>query len=158
MNELDDDGGPANPPVNPYVVLAERAEGLASQVEKLRDEIRRLNDRQNLADHRQKRTQRMSARTALGLALMVVLALILGAITYQQIVTRGEVAAVVDRETKTRVQTLCPFYALVLGAYEPNSRPAGPARDQYEANYRVMTAGYVALECVDPLVPPRTAG
>lgn len=149
--KLDNDGRPVGD-----ADLAATADRLAVQVEQLKVEVRELNDRQDETDRRQDRSDRMSMRTALVLGLVVLLAAVVGLIVYQQIVTRSEVSSVVDRETTTRVKVLCPVFALVLGGYDPSTRPDGPARQQYEDNFRVMGRSYDLLACQDPLVPRRT--
>ena len=55
-----------------------------------------------------------------------------------------------------REQVLCPLYGIFLGAYDPNSRPEGPARATYEERYIEIRRGWETLRCTGPIVPPRT--
>lgn len=129
--------------------LASRADLLGEKVEGLTVEVSHLNRRQG-------RTERLSIRTAGVLGLLIVLALLTGVLAWQQWVTRDQVAQLVEREVKTRDEALCPIVALVLGGYDPSTRPDGPARDAYEENFQVMRAAFGALSCKNELVPPRT--
>ncbi len=130
--------------------LASRADLLGKKVDGLTSEVSQLNRRQG-------RTERLSIRTAGVLALLIVLAMLVGVLAWQQWVTRDQVAQLVGREVKTRDEALCPLAALLLGGYDPTTRPPGPAREQYEENFRIQREAYAALNCTNPLVPPRTA-
>lgn len=55
---------------------------------------------------------------------------------------------------ESSVREQCAFNALVLGSYRPESRPAGPDRDLYEAAFARMRQSYKTLECATPIVPP----
>jgi hypothetical protein len=128
--------------------LSRRADQLATQVDELTEEVKTLNRRQG-------RTERMSIRTATGLAFLTALALLVGMLAWQQLTTREQVQTLVDREVQTRDQALCPLTGLLLGSYDPSTRPPGPARDKYEEAFRVMRDAYAALGCLTPLVPRR---
>lgn len=130
--------------------LASRADLLGEKVDSLTYEVSHLNRRQG-------RTERLSVRTASVLALLIVLAMLVGVLAWQQWVTRDQVAQLVQREVKTRDEALCPLAALLLGTYDPSSRPEGPARDKYEENFRIQRSAYAALNCTNPVVPPRTS-
>lgn len=60
-----------------------------------------------------------------------------------------------QNETNHRIDGICPVFALVIGSADPESRPAGPARELYEESIRVITQAYGQLACTDPIVPPR---
>lgn len=51
-------------------------------------------------------------------------------------------------------RSLCPLYDLIVGSYNPNSRPEGVERAQYEQAFVLMRAARDELECRTPLVPP----
>lgn len=59
------------------------------------------------------------------------------------------------RLTDVVQESLCPVYGLVLGGYNPSTRPEGPARDEYNKTFQAMRDAYIPLECVGGLVPPR---
>jgi hypothetical protein len=61
-----------------------------------------------------------------------------------------------QNDTNRRIDGLCPVFALVIGSADPDSRPAGPARELYEESIRVITQAYGQLACTDPIVPPRS--
>jgi hypothetical protein len=56
-----------------------------------------------------------------------------------------------------RSELWCPVFARVVGAYNPDSRPEGPQREEYIRNHKLMENGfYNVLRCSTPLVPPAT--
>lgn len=61
-----------------------------------------------------------------------------------------------QNETNHRIDGICPVFALVIGSADPESRPAGPARELYEESIRVITQAYGQLACTDPIVPGRS--
>lgn len=61
---------------------------------------------------------------------------------------------VVQRQDRTTQQAFCPVFGLLLGGYNPESRPAGPDREAYNATFATFTSSYQALDCDSPIVPP----
>lgn len=84
------------------------------------------------------------------IATVVVLALV----AISQGVTIVFLYSTAARQERVVQQSLCPLYSLIIGSYNPNSRPAGPERAQYEQAFVLMRAARDALDCRDPLVPP----
>lgn len=121
-------------------VLADRVGGLSEAVEQL--------------DRRTNRSEKVVIGVVVGLVLTIALAIALGIGFIQLRVTADDVAETEARETRTREETLCPFFSLVLGSYNPDSRPEGEARQIYVEQFEAMRLGYAALECTAPLVPP----
>ena len=119
--------------------LGSRAEQLRTEVAGLRADVQSLRDRTVRGEKR-----------LVHLALAVVLVLLLAGAT--------AVTAYRGLATDRRLDAFCPVLALVVGGYDPSTRPAGPARDKYEASFAVMRQAYAELGCdrSSPLVPPRT--
>lgn len=67
---------------------------------------------------------------------------------------RGEQTA--REQQQLRSDVLCPLYGLILGGYDPETRPPGDARQKYEDTFVVIRQGYGVLRCTAPLVPPRS--
>lgn len=123
-------------------VLADRVGALSSAVEHL--------------DQRTNRSERAVIVVTVVLGLVIILSIALG-IAFIQLRSNAEaVAETQRREALTREETLCPFFSLVLGTYNPNSRPEGDARRIYIEQFEAMRRGYAALDCTAPLVPPAT--
>lgn len=62
-------------------------------------------------------------------------------------------------QDQLRANVLCPLYGIFLGSYDPKTRDNNPdpqARQKYEDAYVKIRAGNAAMECRDPLVPPRS--
>lgn len=118
--------------------LGARAEQLRQEVVGLREDVQSLSER----------TQRAEGRlvwVAVAAAIALLLAVAIG-VTAWRVTT-----------TDRRVDALCPLLSLSVGSYNPNSRPAGPGRDQYVAAFGVLRQAYSDLGCTQPPVPPRTA-
>jgi hypothetical protein len=121
-------------------VLADRVGALSHAVEKL--------------DQRTNRSERAVVGVVLGLALTIMVAIALG-IAFIQLSRNSEILAEAEaRELRTREGALCPLYSLILGSYNPESRPEGEARQKYIDQFVVMRAAYDVLDCTGPLVPP----
>jgi len=127
---------------------------LIEQAKVLADRVGALSDAVDHLDRRTNRSERVVIGVVIGLALCIVLSVAM-AITFIQIrVTADAVAETQARETRTREETLCPFFSLVLGSYNPNSRAEGEARQTYIEQFEAMRRGYAALDCTGPIVPP----
>jgi hypothetical protein len=122
--------------------LAERVGGLISAVEQLH---RRTN-----------RAERVQKYVVFGLLLDLVLSVAVAFVVANQFNASYDLRAAVEREATTRNQGICPLYSLIIGGYNPDSRPAGPARDSYVQAFKTINNAYTALECKQPPVPPRT--
>lgn len=121
------------------------ADALADRVTTLTDEVVGLRE-----DAAGIRAQLATARgRILWVALIAVVALGLAA--------GVAITAFRGAATDRRVDAICPVLALVVGGFDPSSRPAGSAREAYIANLTVMHQAYVDLGCTTPLVPPRTS-
>ena len=59
-------------------------------------------------------------------------------------------------QEQLRNEVLCPLYGLILGGYDPTTRPEGDARQKYEDTFVIIRQGYGVLRCTSPLVPPRS--
>lgn len=114
--------------------LSRQTEDLADEVSGLRAEVARL--------------RRAGRTTLVGVLAVLVLVVVVGTTLFRQLVTEDRLRTVVS-------DVLCPVFALVVGGYDPDSRPAGAARDTYEQTFTVMRNAYGALQCTGPLVPPR---
>jgi hypothetical protein len=58
-------------------------------------------------------------------------------------------------ETNSRIDTMCPLYTWAIGSYAPQSRSAGPDRDQYIQWFEGMRTKFAGLDCgpAYPIVP-----
>ena len=127
--------------------LLEQARVLADRVSALSDAVEQL-------DHRTNRSERFAVWATAVLALTIALSIALGVAFIQLHNNAADVAATQERETRTRQEALCPLYNLFLGAYNPESRPEGEARDKYNQQFDVLRKSRETLECTGPLVPP----
>lgn len=130
-----------------------RREDLAVAARELKGEVADLRDAVDNLVIRTTRAERATFRTALAAGVLLVVVALLGWTAYAQYQTSQRLEGLIQR-------ALCPVFALVVGGYDPTTRPEGPARDQYVHTFEVMRAGYDELACRGsaPLVPPRTPG
>jgi hypothetical protein len=92
-------------------------------------------------------------------SLLIAGGMVTGAVLgYSQLVTNDRLDVVVEDQRRVTQEVLCPLFSLVLGGYDPDSRPVGPARDQYVATFAEFSRIYMRLECTAPAVPPRVPG
>lgn len=119
--------------------LAEQAGALTNEVEKLAIAVDQLGSRTD-------RTERITMIVVLGLVLDLVMSGVVAFALYNSFQTS-------QRENETRQEALCPFFDLIVGSYDPESRPPGPARDKYEASFVEMRHARDTLDCNGPLVP-----
>lgn len=132
------DGAPG--PITADLVV--RVGELTEQSELLTEAVRQLRPRVEKAE-------RVSFRTAIAAAVLLCLVVVLGWVAADQKATANRLDGVVQ-------QSLCPLYALIVGSYDPSTRPVGQARDKYDHAFDVMRQAYTNLGCTDALVPPRT--
>lgn len=130
--------------------LAGRAEALTEEVAGLRQALDRNSERVDglrtdltAMSDRQSATERRGAFVAITLIVAIVLTFLIGVTAWRGIIT--------DR----RVDAICPVLALVIGGYDPLTRPEGPARETYVQSFDVMRRSYAQLGCTQAIVPPR---
>lgn len=121
-------------------VLADRVGALSTAVEQL--------------DRRTNRSEKVVIAVIIGLLLDLVLSVTVAVVLLQLRDNDAQIAATQEREQHTRQDALCPLYSLILGSYNPESRPEGPARQTYIDQFKVMREAYDALDCTAPLIPP----
>lgn len=124
--------------------LARSADDLTGEVRGLRLAVEQL-------DRRTARAELVSGRAAAAAAILLLLLGLMGWVVWQEQQTAARVESLTQR-------SLCPVFALVVGGYDPQTRPEGPARDRYIATFEVMRVAYDELGCVAPLVPKREDG
>jgi hypothetical protein len=112
--------------------LAKAAEELKQEVHTLRESLDRFGPR----------VRRAEFLAFLGVTLVLAGLIVFGILR--------------QNETNHRIDGICPVFALVIGSADPDSRPAGPAREIYEESIRVITRAYGQLACDEPIVPPRS--
>jgi hypothetical protein len=117
--------------------LAATATELSSKVGELRTSIDQLGRRTG-------RAERFIALIGVSLILDVLLTVIVSVLIFNQ------------HSTSARVDNVCQLYGFVVGSYAPQTRSPGDDREAYEQAFTAMRAGYDALGCTAPLVPPRT--
>jgi hypothetical protein len=120
---------------------------LSEQIAELVDETRRLRQATEAVVPSVKREVRRGRVTRI---LLGVQAAVLIAVVVLGIVLVG----VVHAQDRTTQQALCPVFALLIGGYNPDSRPAGAARDTYNQQFQLFSQAYAALDCNNPIVPP----
>jgi hypothetical protein len=95
-------------------------------------------------------------KTTLKIRWMVALVILDLVLSGAMLVGYLKINTLVDSQESVRAQVLCPFYKVILGSYQPETRAPGPDRTKYEATFKEMWGQYGALRCVGALVPPRT--
>jgi cytoskeletal protein RodZ len=138
---------------------------------KLDDLLDKVDGLTKAAEHLTPRVDEMErtgrrARAALwSLGVFVVILGALGALLGKVIVdqrdTTAQLTQLVQDQRGTTAQltrvvqeSLCPVFALLIGAYNPESRPEGAARDAYNQQFSQFSASYQALACRNAIVPP----
>lgn len=113
----------------------------------------------NQVHDRQDRSERKNRFLVLGAIVLLGGFMLLGWVAWQQHRTSEQIGRVVQ-------ESLCPVFALVVGGYNPDSRPLNPdgsyegsPRQVYIDNHLIMKGAYARLECRDAaLVPPSSGG
>ena len=137
--------------------LKRRTAELDGHVRSLGDKIEANTLALNQVNDRQDRSERKGRVLAMVAVALLGGFLLLGWVAYQGYRTDRQVTSVVQG-------SLCPVFALVVGGYDPDSRPLNPdgsyegsPRQAYIDNHLVMKDAYARLECRDTeLVPPRS--
>jgi hypothetical protein len=127
--------------------LTEQAKVLADRVGALSLAVEQL-------DRRTNRGEKAVVAVVVVLVLTLTLSVVVAFTLLQQRQTQRDVQGAIDRETRTREEALCPLYGLILGSYNPASRPEGDARNTYIQQFQVMRNAYESLDCQGPLIPP----
>jgi len=113
-------------------------------------ELTRQSEQLTMAVHqlrpRVEKAERVSFRTAIAATVLLCLVVVLGWVAADQ----HETAARLDRLIQ---KSECPLYGLIVGSYNPNTRPAGPARDAYNQAFVVLRTAYDELGCTNTPVP-----
>ncbi len=138
--------------------LAATAAELGQKVDRLTGAVERLDESYAQLDNRTGTVERRSTRQVIASVLAVALLVIGGWLAYTQVVTNTRLDAVVAAQDQQRSEVQCPILALLLGGYDPETRPAGEARDSYERTFAEYRRIFALLECTTELVPPRPGG
>jgi hypothetical protein len=121
----------------------DRHHELSVNAVKLARNVAALNASIDGLHRRTARSERVIALTIIGLCLDLALTLIAAFLVWTQF------------DTTSRVDAVCPLYAVIIGSYNPDTRAAGEARDSYNQAFDIMRDGYARLKCRNPIVPPR---
>jgi hypothetical protein len=152
--------------------LSDQADKLGVKVDDLGVKVDRQTKSLVELGQRQTRTEQMSTRTAVAAVIaiavlaggswlgyrQVVSAAQLSGVVEQQRIANQQLAAVVADQRRVTEDALCPVFALLIGGYDPSTRPPGEAREQYERTFQTFRDSYDALRCTAQLVPPRSPG
>lgn len=139
---------------------------LAATAAELKEEVAALKLAVTQLNVRTGRAERASTRTSLAAVVLLVVVGLLGWLIYTQAQTSARLEQVVDQQQQQTNNAFCPFYALVLGSYAPNTRLLNPDgsfegsdRQRYIAGFDGpggLRSQYAALPCTGGLIPPRT--
>jgi len=140
----------SEPAPHPVLILASQAKLLTERVAELALSVDQL-------DRRTTRSERVTAGVVFGLLLDLVLSIAVAFVLSNLFQTNDRLEAAIEREAQTRQEVLCPLYGLIVGAYNPTSRPEGPQRDEYVRNFQVIMDSYPKLSCATVVVPGSTA-
>lgn len=128
---------------------------LVAEVARLTTRTEELTTAVENLDLRAAKAERISKGAAFIVILAVVALLALGWVAAGQQATANRLESLIQR-------SLCPVFALVVGGYDPTTRPLnsdgtyiGSPREAYDKNAKVMQASYSELDCASPIVPKR---
>lgn len=128
---------------------------LASRASELADEVGKLRIATDSLTRRTLRSEKVIAITVVGLVLDIMLSLAVMWAYHVQAEQSDQLAANQEQARKVRDDALCPLFSLILGTYDPTTRPPA-ARKSYEDAYNQMHTIYTNLACTTPIIPPRT--
>lgn len=137
--------------------MIESVQKLTAETAALSDKVGALALSTEQLDRRASRSEKIVAGVILGLLLDLILSVAVAIVLGQQAATNDRLQTAIQRETQTRQEVLCPLYSLIVGAYNPNSRPPGPARDEYVRNFKVIVDSYPKLNCDHQVTPGSSA-
>jgi hypothetical protein len=126
--------------------LAAATRDLAAGVQHLDATVQANNHRIDALTRRTERAEQLITRTWVWITLLVILAALLGLVSFK-------LFQVIEAERDARQRGQCPVLAVFIGAYDPNSRLEGEARDRYDSAFRVIRQAYTDLQCTTPIVP-----
>jgi hypothetical protein len=145
-----------------------RREDLAKAARELKKEVADLRGEVNNLNTRTQRAEKATFRSAVVIGFLLMLTLGLGAQAWQNGQTSDRLDALIAARTKQVDGAFCPFYQLILGSYDPDTRPLNPD-GSYEGSPRQryidgfdgphgLRDQYAALTCKGNLIPPRIPG
>lgn len=130
---------------------------LLAQAKMLTDKVAALTLAVEQLDRRTTRNARVTAGVVFGLLLDLVLSVAVAFVLANLFATNARLETAIAREAQTREEVLCPLYGLIVGAYNPETRPPGAQRDEYVRNFQVIIDSYPKLNCANPVAPGSTA-
>jgi hypothetical protein len=130
--------------------LAATATALAAEVEHLTETVAVNNAQIESLERRARRTESLITRTWVFLAALVVLAAVVGVITFRQFVSEDRLNQVITAEHVARQKGQCPLLALFISSYNPDRRQPGTSREEYEQAFGVIRSSYADLQCDAP--------
>jgi hypothetical protein len=133
--------------------MMEALNRLVDQAKSLADKVSALALSVDQLDRRTSRSEKITVGVVLGLLLDLVLSVAVAVVLTQLFVTNDRLEASIQREGQTRQEVLCPLYELIVSTFNPESRPPGPARDQYVQSMQVIIDSYPRLDCANPVTP-----
>lgn len=128
---------------------------LAARATELAENVGQLRIATDSLTRRTLRSERVITITVIGLVLDVMLSLAVMWAYHVQSVQSDQLEANQQQARKIRDGALCPLFGLILGTYDPTTRPP-EGRKAYDDAYNQMRTIYDNLACTTPIVPPRT--
>ena len=116
---------------------------LAATATQLNESVKQLQRSIDGIGGRTQRAERFIVLIGVSLVLELVLLVVVVALLVNQ------------HSTSARVDNVCALYAFVVGSYAPQTRAPGDDREAYIQAFAGLRAGYEALGCTEPIVPPR---
>lgn len=136
-----------NPEGQRVAAVAVSVDALRHAVEVLSEQFDDLQtatevDRELLAAERKTASRWRWVTASIGVVLVV-----LGIVAWVAVSTALE-------QRRLNEKAFCPFYGLILGSYNPESRAEGNDRNKYNEQFDVMREVYAELHCTNALIPP----
>lgn len=138
--------------------LKSLAASLHTRLGELTEAVRGLTDRLAKNETLAKSTQVLAQDTQSLAQSTKHRAKVLAVVVIVDVLLTGIVSYSVWAQYHQRVAVLCPLYSVIVGAYAPNTRAAGPDREAYIAGYHIINQAYQELSCPAPPLPPRAPG
>lgn len=130
-------------------------EDLKRRAEALDDDVKRLTAAVDRLDGRMDRSDRDRRWFVTAIVVVAIIVCGVGYVAFRAEQTSRALAQTAREQETIRNDVLCPLYGLILGGYNPESRPEGDARRKYEDTFVIIRQSYGVLHCTSPLVPPR---